>query len=412
MKKLAVFALAALLVVAFTVPASALENEFGGYWRTRAFMQKNFDGEDVASTQDVTRVDTRSRIYYTAKINDNLKFVNKFEFNSVWGDTVGGDIGADGNTLVVKNSYADFNYADMNFKVGIQGRVLARGIIFDDDFSGAVVTYKGDGFQIPFIWMKAYEGGTVDTADVDYYAVAPSFNLSDAMTITPYVLYVKSGDANSWAAGGMAGYDTVDLYYLGVDFDAKFDAASVWFTGIYETGSADVIATGNSDDVSAYVFTVGAGYDLDAMNLHGQIFYASGQDLTSTSTDQEAFFVPAGQSYYWAEIMGLGILDNQASAGSCGDTVSNLIAYNLGASFKAMDNVTLKADLWYAELAEDNAAGDTDLGTEFDLVATVKLMDNLNLDLVGAYLFAGDATYKGADDADPYEIGSRLSLSF
>ena len=55
MKKFAVLALAALLVVAFTVPASALENIFGGYWRTRMFIKKNFDG-DGHDTKDIRRL--------------------------------------------------------------------------------------------------------------------------------------------------------------------------------------------------------------------------------------------------------------------------------------------------------------------------------------------------------------------
>ncbi|MFA7186525.1 MAG: hypothetical protein WC082_16610, partial [Victivallales bacterium] len=96
MKKLAIFALAAVMVIAFTIPASALENEFGGYWRTRAYMQSNFTGEDQTEAMDRSLVDTRTRLYYTAKINDNLKFVNKLEWNTTWGDTNGGDIGSDG----------------------------------------------------------------------------------------------------------------------------------------------------------------------------------------------------------------------------------------------------------------------------------------------------------------------------
>ncbi|MFP4391126.1 MAG: hypothetical protein ACLFPR_19535, partial [Desulfococcaceae bacterium] len=46
MKKLGMMALAALLVVAFTLPAYALETEFRGYWRTRFFTNQNFTGED------------------------------------------------------------------------------------------------------------------------------------------------------------------------------------------------------------------------------------------------------------------------------------------------------------------------------------------------------------------------------
>jgi hypothetical protein len=68
--------------------------------------------------------------------------------------------------------------------------------------------------------------------------------------------------------------------------------------------------------------------------------------------------------------------------------------------------------LWLANLAEDNAAGDDDLGTEVDLKATYQLVEGLNLDVVAAMLFAGDATNPGPNDEDPYEIGARLSLSF
>ena len=88
------------------------------------------------------------------------------------------------------------------------------------------------------------------------------------------------------------------------------------------------------------------------------------------------------------------------------------MAANLGASFKAADKLTLGADLWYAQLVEDNAAGDNDLGTEVDLSADYELIEGLNLRVVGAYLFAGDATYKGANDANPWELGAQLSLSF
>jgi hypothetical protein len=52
------------------------------------------------------------------------------------------------------------------------------------------------------------------------------------------------------------------------------------------------------------------------------------------------------------------------------------------------------------------------LGTEIDLILTYEIVKGLKMDLVGAYLIAGDATYKGPDSANPYEIGTRLSLSF
>ena len=114
MKKLGIIALAALLVVAFTMPAAALENVFGGYWRTRFVSQTDFTGSssndiDPASITaanpggdpynerlNLSRVDTRTRLYWTAILNDNVKLVNKFEMDAVFGEPEYGDIGADG----------------------------------------------------------------------------------------------------------------------------------------------------------------------------------------------------------------------------------------------------------------------------------------------------------------------------
>ena len=60
--------------------------------------------------------------------------------------------------------------------------------------------------------------------------------------------------------------------------------------------------------------------------------------------------------------MGFGIFDNQASANSCADKISNIMAANIGVGFKFTDKMKLVADLWYAKLAEKNKAGDDELG--------------------------------------------------
>ncbi|MBN1930825.1 MAG: hypothetical protein JW786_04365 [Desulfobacterales bacterium] len=433
MKKFAILALAAAMVVAFTLPASAFDSEFGGYWRTRAYTQQNFNGNDDQPGGDLSKVDTRTRIYYTAKFSEDFKFVNKFEFDADWGDKKDGygDITADGIKVEIKNSYVDFNLDCYNFKIGVQHWVLARGFVFDEDFAGAIVTYNMEGIAIPLIWVKGYEGdensspdiADNNTADFDYYAIAPSFKLSDTLTIKPYFLWATTdepSDANNlydipkinnvdvWDLS-----DNADIYYLGVDLDAKLDMASIWFTGVYEMGTIEY-ADGDDVDISAYLLAIGASADLGGLDVHGQVFYASGDD-DADDDDYEEFAGPKGRSYIWSEIMGWGIFDMglEKSAGAPGDQISNIWAANLGVGFAPMDKLKLKADLWYAQLAEDNTYGENELGTEIDLTATYKIMDNLSLDLIGAYLFAGDATsLDGQNEDDPYEIGTRLSLSF
>ncbi len=110
--------------------------------------------------------------------------------------------------------------------------------------------------------------------------------------------------------------------------------------------------------------------------------------------------------------MGYGTFDWDVSANSPADHITNILAANLGVSFQAMDKLTLGADVWYAKLAEEDSNGEDVLGTEVDLSASYELVENLSLDVVAAYLFAGDATYCGDDDANPYELGAMLSLSF
>jgi hypothetical protein len=411
MKKLLMGLLAAGLVIAMTVPAMAFDSEFGVYWRTRAYMQRNFTGSDTEA-KDLQQVDTRTRLFYTAVFSEDFKFVNAFEFNNTWGDTVGGDIGTDGTGIFrIKHSYANFNLGPVNFLIGLQPRVLHRGFVFSDDFAGAAITFKGEGFQIPFIWMKAYEGGTgkdKNDFDVDYYALKPEFTFGSAK-ITPTLTYIYSKNASAWAP--LSGNKEIKVWLAGVDADVKLGAGSFWFTGIYEGGDVDLVApAGKSVDVEAYLLALGGSFNAGPADIHGQVFYATGDDRASE--DYEQFFIPKGQSYYWAEIMGFGIFDNQASTGSPADQIGNIMAANIGAGFKVSDKLKLTADLWYAKLAEDNVKGDSDLGTEIDLVMTYSLMKNLNLDVVAAYLFAGDATYKGANDKDAYEIGTQLSFRF
>jgi hypothetical protein len=115
--------------------------------------------------------------------------------------------------------------------------------------------------------------------------------------------------------------------------------------------------------------------------------------------------------------MGYGIFDEITSRNAPADQISNIMAGNLGVSVKPADNVNISLDAWYASLAEDvitlKGNKESYLGTEIDLLVTIGLTEGLNLDLVGAYLIAGDATTLESDyDANPYEIGAQLSLSF
>jgi hypothetical protein len=423
MKKLFVLTLAALLMGAFTLPAMAVDYEFGGMWNTRAFMAKDFSGNDDES-QDGRIVDTRTRIKFNAIFSDELKLVNQFEMDADYGDQERGDIGSDGQNFEVKHSYADITVGEWNAKLGTQGKTFARGFMFDDDFTGAIVRYVNDDMIIPFVWIKAFEGEygkDSNDLDFDYYAVDPVFMMDD-LTLNPFFMYMYSGgggevDANNEWTGwdDVTGLDKASVYYVGLNVDYSADMFSAWFTGIYSGGEIDIaddfqgLAGTDNFDVEAYLVAAGGTVNFESVSVHGQAFYATGDDDGLDDDETNTFFVPAGQSYYWSEIMGLGTFDDQASAGSPGGAISNIMAFNVGVAIP-FDKLTLTVDLWNATLAEDNANGDDDLGTEIDVAADYELLEDLSLRVVAAYLAADDAT--GGGDEDPIEVGARLSLKF
>ncbi|MBU1181488.1 MAG: hypothetical protein KKF00_04865 [Proteobacteria bacterium] len=459
MKKFTVLALAVLLVVAFAMPASALENIFGGYWRTRFFQQRNFEGDNgvLGETKDRVMVDTRTRLYYTAKINDNLKFVNKFEMDTVWGNTAAapnvdgdpvvgavsnnnwGDVGTDGVAIEIKNSYADFNVGPVNFKVGAQGFTLARGFISNEDGIGMKAIYKvNDGLYLPFVWQKLKEGGVgrdANEQDAEAYVFAPIIFLSKDIKIKPYYLFFHAEDGGLVDTLGPL-IDSVNASMLGVDFDAEMGAFSLWATGIMQFGDVSLTTAGatvavpesaytvadrkkafvrgDTLDLATYLLAVGGKFDLGKADIHGQAFYATGDDEHGwTDGEINGFFTTGSTYYYWAEILGRGIFDQQDCVGSTGFKVTNIVAANLGAGFKPMDKLKVTADLWWARLKEDNEFNEKNLGIEADLKVTYQLVEGLTLDVVGAYLFAGDAvSADGKNENDPYEFGTRLSLSF
>jgi hypothetical protein len=224
MKKIIASALGLALVGGVAVTsASAVESQFGGYWRTRMFVQSDFDGQDSPS---YNRTDNRTRLFYTAKFNDDFKFVNAFEFNQNWGSDTGGGIGSDAtNNFKIKHSYADFTLGNVTTKVGQQGATIARGFIFADDFSGVTIAPTFGDVQVKALYAMAVDDDVTDAGgDVQFASIMPTFQL-DNFKLTPHVTYLN---ATSDLDASMA--------WIGLDVDAKFDGFSAWGSFIYSTG--------------------------------------------------------------------------------------------------------------------------------------------------------------------------------
>ena len=76
------------------------------------------------------------------------------------------DVGTDGTDYMrIKHSHVDLDTtvagADLHFRLGLQPYRAARGMLFDDDFAGMILSHETDNANYQLIWMKVFEGATL-----------------------------------------------------------------------------------------------------------------------------------------------------------------------------------------------------------------------------------------------------------
>jgi hypothetical protein len=192
LKKTVAIAAVAGALAAISVPAMALENEFHGLYNFN-FTGSNFqdggsgdffpggnagftgaNGVAVkavtpwASTRQMNNYfEQRARIFYTAKVSDDLKLVTGFELDARFGSppqngaagypavgkytsTDAGKLDADGISLETKWVYLDFNVGkDFNTKLGIQPyKDTLKGLFIDADVPAVMTATKFGAYTL------------------------------------------------------------------------------------------------------------------------------------------------------------------------------------------------------------------------------------------------------------------------
>jgi len=432
MKKNLAILNALLITVFITLPAYAIDHQLGGDLRFRIFTSGNWTGDEKNPDKDRSQIDSRAHFKYTAKINDDFKVYSLFRMNNIWGEDGTGKAGVSDVTLLLQHSYLDFNIGESNFTIGIQDFYEARGLLLYDAAPGVSITCPlSDQFTFNGKWIKLGEGGKGENThqDIDILAIMPQIKLNDNITFKPYFWYVMSNEMNnsnrtwdSWWAD-IKNLDDLDLFYIGFDADAQIGNASLWFTALYQAGSANVepgewkYGNTGSVDFSGLAALGGGTLNIGKASLFGQIFYASGDDNPNDDKIEQFFSSEAGY-YYWSEIMGLGSNDDDIP-NNLGWSLSNIMGGGVGASICAIDKVTLNFSLWYAAAVED--IGDIkadDYGTELNTGLNYSIMDNLELSLIAAYVVAGNSLTgesvpnSKVDSANPFFLQAQIMATF
>ena len=212
----------------------------------------------------------------------------------------------------------------------------------------------------------------------------------------------------------------------------------------YQFGSRD---QGTLDgDISAFLADVQGGWQLGPLLLEVRGIWSSGNKASHDLRDKIRYYEPldTDTNYFitWANIMALGI-DYFNGGGGTLQGMSTNVGYDrygrrqlaLRATYsltpalavygvitpawadKKVDTDTTIAAGGLARTAPTSGGDDRYIGTEVNLGTTWRFAPNTAFDLVGAYLFAGDALdtrdATGKRDAeDGWTIAARVRLSF
>jgi hypothetical protein len=338
----------------------------------------------------------------------------------------------------------------------------------------AVVNYKEGPFNagLVFLWQDAHNvpasafptiAAVQDDPLQTNVTFARSFN-SGANYQNPYVpgLFITAQRNNLFDLGVQLGYK-IDYLSAYINFVKNFGSLKVSnvATANTEPGAADIRVNTNilpglsalnahTADYTGWMIDAGVNYFCGPFTANLGGFYTSGQKLNFTTIDGQpaninnpqiivpngsdisTFVYPLATSKYFSEIMGGGILDNMAPNGGYWrgyPTPTNIWTLTLGGAYQVLPTTKVAMSYWYFATSEkvpskfnpQFGTWDTssNLGHELDLTITQNIVDKLNLDLVGAIMFTGQAyrarttnvRYLGGDQ-NAYELGARLQWAF
>jgi hypothetical protein len=424
------------LAAAVATPAMALENQFSGSYK--AFYDlSNYSaaGNDGASSsvqglaKDAGTQNyfvQRMRLGYTAKVNEDVKLVTKFEFDYNWignssyatGRGSGGAIGADSVQMETKNIYLDLNVVKgLNAKIGMQGYNDAfKGIIFDADMAGILLSHEYDKASV--------------TLGLFRFADATAANWSELSTIGKYTQDMVSLDGKYTVSKNMklgAAY-----YYLSDDRipaeEAKVHTLGINAEGVVGPVTLTGFALGqfgdynNTKDAEGYAFNLGAKMPLAGGTGRTEFLYASGGE------NGKSLYIPKSSgSGNLTE--GGGFYDNEMiilSRDKNATTIDNAIVYDannynqgvifasVGYDYPITPKLSGSVNLGLGWVAKDLANHDSKyLGTEFNCEANYQLMPSVTLGARAGYVVLGDyfKTAAGTPD-DPYDVKLIAKFAF
>jgi hypothetical protein len=429
----AVLVAASALTAAGATSALAFEHQFSGAFTVYSD-NSNFNGSRAGqdyyvpqlfeeNAPDANYIESRARLGYTAKANDDLKFVSMFELDyNYWGNSSyttarggGGALGSDTINVETKNLYLDANVAkNTNVKLGMMGFDDAfKGVFVGADMAGLLVSHSYSNASASvgaFRWDDKSDASNsaLGRQTRDFIVLDGKYNLSKETKVGAAYYFMKDNT------------DNIDSNVHMIGVNAETVAGPLNLNGFIAAQFGEVdgmsdFVPGKQKDLTAFAASLGANMKVGKGTLRGDLLYASGDDGKDDDESNAFQSVPYESGYYANEMVILG-RDKNAF------TLDNAIVYNAnnqnrgvvflstGYDMPLSDKLNCSANLGFA-LTDTNRTGDNGnqyLGTEINAELVYSLIPNVTLSARGAYVFLGDfykdvATNNETPD-DPYDF--------
>lgn len=426
----------ALVVIAGLAAPAMAEMKLNGYYRLQ-FISDNIGkaSNDIRSKDDAAenQIDQRLRMKLTNTLSDAVSFVYYAEIDTPWGQQSkgaiggGGQDGADGVNLETKNVYLDLKMGANQLRAGIQGYSVGKNsVVLADDMAGLKLTSKlSDSMDLIFFYSKFDEGDKTKWDDADLYSLSANVKLSDAFKMGADVIFF---DNNGFADRGTAGKyfstakvkanaDDAEVYYLNLDGDIDLGMAKLEAQFAYNTGTINKSVVSDLD-ISGYMASAKATANLGAANVGLRATYYSSDD-DNTDNDVNIFLGDITGAAYGFANENLHIFFEDATYNNTNDgtlALSNaafkgygLMAVNATANF-VFGEYKLNTGAGYFSALEDtidNGAtkkAGKELGFEAGAEITRKLLEKVDVSLIGGYAILGDFYETAANGNDPDDI--------
>jgi hypothetical protein len=400
--------------------------------------------------------DSRARLKFQANAGKELSATIFFEMDSAtWGDNNGtrnsmGFWQADRAAVEVKHAYFDVAIpyfgipAPMTARFGIQGFSIRDNFFYYSDGAGIILDTKLDPVDIKLMWGKPSEGKVYHSDDSDIYSIVVEGNV-EGFTLGGHGTWFSSNAYPIRSSGSSA-----DIYWVGGYADGKYAGFNFSADLIYDWGKVKAhnnINNAGIDDVkySGWLAALGAEFPWEIWDFGGGAWWGSGADGDKPDKRNDFVQVPMSEPgmdsflKYSSIFYGSGLFRGEYGFGENGD-VPGLANNYIGGTAGLFAYAGVKLTPWYKVYAhamylhDTSKNGDTvgnatnvdgsrednnTIGYEFTLSNIFKVYNNLDLYVIGGWLFAGKALDMNngtpGDNRsmkDPYVLATRMVYSF